>query len=193
MTVCDINCLSLDNDNEIGKITIPAKIIGFVIYLLRILGISSILGVIHYEKFGQDPQKRSFADLIFTFNCIMFMITWPILETIAQIRWFFGPVGYTMTIFKNYLGSCLLSIPLGFTECILFRLLMIYSWKNCAMINDEFCAKFFNMFNFMVAQMISMFRLMTDQFETKETFTIHSGIEVYVDEPRLVYTNYKSQ
>ena len=61
------------------------------------------------------------------------------------------------------------------------------------MINDEFCAMFFNAFNFMVVQMISMFRLMTDQFETKETFTILSGIEVYVDEPRLVYTNYKSQ
>ena len=63
-TVCDMNCLSLDDDNKIGEITIPAKIIGFVIYLLAILGISSILGVIHYEKFGQDPHKRSFADLI---------------------------------------------------------------------------------------------------------------------------------
>ena len=31
MTVCDLNCLSLDNDTEIGsKITIPAKIVGFV-------------------------------------------------------------------------------------------------------------------------------------------------------------------
>ena len=53
--VCDMNCLSLDNDNEIGEITIPAKIISFVIYLIGMLGISSILGVIHYEKFGQDP------------------------------------------------------------------------------------------------------------------------------------------
>ena len=193
MTVCDMNCLSLDDDNEIGEITIPAKIIGFVIYLLAILWISSILGVIHYEKFGQDPQKRSFADLIFTFNCIMFMIIWPIMMTIDQIRWFFGPVGYTMAIFKHYLASCLLCIPLGFTESILFRLLMIYSWKKCAMINDEFCATFFNMFNFMVAQMISGFRLMTGQFEIKEIFTIFSGVEVNVEKPRLVQTNYKSQ
>ena len=189
MTVCDMNYLSLDNDNEFGEIMIPAKIIGLVIYFIGILGISSILGVIHYEKFGQDAQKRSFADLIFTFNCKMFMVTFPIMMTIDQIRWFYGPVGYAIAILKHYLASCLLCIPLGFTESILFRLLMIYSWKKCAMINDEFCAKFFNMFNFMVAQMISMFRLMTDQFETKETFTIHSGIEVYVDEPRLVYTN----
>ena len=184
--VCDMNCWSLDNDNEIGEITIPAKIISFVIYLIGMLGISSILGVIHYEKFGQDPQKRSFADLIFTFNCIMFMITWPIIETISQIRWFFGPVGYSMTIFKNYLSSCLLCIPLGFTESILFRLLMIYSWKKCAMINDEFCAMFFNVFNFIVVQMISVFRLMTGQFEMNQSFYIYSGIEVNVDKPGQV-------
>ena len=194
MTVCDMNCLSLDNDNEMGKITIPAKIIGCIIYLLGILGISSILGVIHYERFGQDAQKRSFSDQIFSFNGKIFMITWPIVETITQIRWFFGPVGYIMAVFKNYLASCLLCLPLGFTECILFRNLMIYSWKKCAMINDEFCAMFFNTFNFMVVQMISMFRLMTGQFETNETFYIFSGIEVnVVEKPRLVYTNYKSQ
>ena len=191
--MCDMNCLSLDNDNEIGKITIPAKIIGFVVYLLGILGISSILGVIHYERFGQDAQKRSFSDQIFSFNCKIFMITWPIVETITQFRWLFGPVGYTMTIFKNYLGSCLLSIPLGFTECILFRLLMIYSWKKCAMINDEFCAMFFNAFNFMVVQMISVFRFMTGQLETNESFYIFSGIEVDVEKPGgLVHINYKS-
>ena len=188
MTVCDMNCSSFDNDNEIGNITIPAKIIGFVIYLLGIIGISSILGIIHFEKFGQDPQKRSFADLIFTFNCIMFMITFPIMLTIDQIRWFFGPIGATLAIFKHYLLSSLLCIPLGFTESILFRLLMIYSWKKCAMINDEFCAMFFNMSNFMVAQMISVFRLMTGQFETKGQFTIFSGIEANVEKPRLVNT-----
>ena len=190
MTVCDMNCSSFDNDNEIGNITIPAKIIGFVIYLLGMIGISSFLGVIHYEKFGQDPQKRSFADLVFTSNCTMFMITWPIIETITQIRWFFGPIGYAMTIFKHYLVSCVLCIPLGVTESILYRLLMIYSWKKCAMINDEFCAMFFNTFNFMVAQMISLFRLMTDGFEIKETFIIFSGVEVNVEKPRLVQTNY---
>ena len=40
----------------------------------------------------------------------------------------------------------------------------------------------------MVAQMISMYRLMTGQFETKEYFTIFSGVEANVEKPRLVYT-----
>ena len=45
---------------------------------------------------------------------------------------------------------------------------------------------FFNAFNFMVVQMIGVFRLMTGQFETNETFYMFSGVEVNVEEPRLV-------
>ena len=188
LVLYDFNDSALYNEDD--KIsdgtTIHAKIFGFIIYFFGCLGIFSIFGVIHYERFGQDPQKRSFADLIFTFNCKMFMIFWTIFWTISQIRWIFGPVGYNVTILRHYVGSSLLCIPLGFTEGILFRFLMIYSWKKCAMINDEFCAMFFNTFNFMLAQMISVIRLMTGQFVTKQTFTVYSGVEVNVEKPRSV-------
>ena len=132
LTISDfeMDYLSLNNNNEIDEIPIPAKIIGVVIYLLGLLGISSILGILHYEKFGQDSQKRSFADQLFSFNCIIFMIIYPMMLTIDQLRWFHGPIGYTLAISKQYLASCLLCIPLGFTESILFRLLMIYSWTH---------------------------------------------------------------
>ena len=192
MTVCDMNCssldndndcLSLNNDNEIGNIRIPAKIISFIIYFFGMIGISSFLGVIHYEKFGQDPQKRSFADLIFTSNCTTILIIWPIVETITQIRWFFGPIGYAMTIFKHYLVSCVLCIPLGVTESILYRLLMIYSWKKCAMINDEFFATYFNFANFMLAQIISVTRLMTGEYTSFKNFAYVSGVEVQIEKP----------
>ena len=189
LTISDfeMDYLSLNNHNEIDEITIPAKIIGVVIYLLGLLGNSSILGILHYEKFGQDSQKRSFADQLFAFNCIIFMIIYPMMLTIDQLRWFYGPIGYTLAISKQYLASCLLCIPLGFTESISFRLLMIYSWKHCAMINDEFCAKFFNTFNFILIQMISMFRLIIGEFETIELFTIFSGVEGNnIEKPRLV-------
>ena len=58
MTVCDMNYLSLDNDNEVGEIMIPAKIIGFITYLLGMLGISSILGVIHSHRFQRQFTVR---------------------------------------------------------------------------------------------------------------------------------------
>ena len=36
------------------------KIIGLAMYFIGCLGIFLFLGIIHYEKFGQDSQKRSF-------------------------------------------------------------------------------------------------------------------------------------
>ena len=68
--------------------------------------------------------------------------------------------------------SSLLCIPLGFTESILFQCLMIFSWKKCAMINDDFFAMFFNVTNLVVAQMITAIRLVAGQLYRKEQFEI---------------------
>ena len=40
------------------------KIIGLAMYFIGCLGIFLFLGIIHYEKFGQDSQKRSFPGSI---------------------------------------------------------------------------------------------------------------------------------
>ena len=82
--------------------------------------------------------------------------------------------------------SSLLCIPLGFTESILFQCLMIFSWKKCAMINDEFFTMFFNFTNLVVAQLITMIRLMTGQLYMKDQFEIFSGVEVHVHEKPYV-------
>ena len=87
-------------ENETAVISLGFKVFGLVMYLINGFGIFSIFGIIHYEKFGQDPQKRSFSDQIFTFNCKMFMIVSPIFGGLAQIRWIFGPIGYIMATFR---------------------------------------------------------------------------------------------
>ena len=43
------------------------KVIGILSYFLGRLGNFLLLGIVHYEKFGQDPQKRSLSDRLFTF------------------------------------------------------------------------------------------------------------------------------
>ena len=83
---------------------------------------------------------------------------------------------------RHYLMSSLLCIPLGFTESILFQCLMIFSWKKCAIINDEFFAMFFSLTNLVVAQIISVFRLITGQLYMKEQFEIYSGVKVHEQE-----------
>ena len=82
--------------------------------------------------------------------------------------------------------SSLLCIPLGFTESILFQCLMIFSWKKCAMINDEFFTMFFNLTNLVIAQIISVIRLMTGQLYLKDQFEIYSGVKVHEQEKPYV-------
>ena len=79
--------------------------------------------------------------------------------------------------------SSLLCIPLGFTESILFQCLMIFSWKKCAMISDEFFATYFNFTNFMLAQIISVTRFMTGEYENFKLFAYVSGVEVQIEKP----------
>ena len=66
------NSTSADNSisDNVGS-GIPLKIIAALTYLFGSLGNLLYLGIIHYEKFGQDAQKRSFPDRIFSFNCLI--------------------------------------------------------------------------------------------------------------------------
>ena len=49
-----------DCENGGGGSNIWIKIIGLAFYLLGCVGLFLFFGIIHYEKFGQDSQKRSF-------------------------------------------------------------------------------------------------------------------------------------
>ena len=46
------------------------KVASVIYYFLGRLGNFLLLGIVHYEKFGQDPQKRSLQDRLLTFNAL---------------------------------------------------------------------------------------------------------------------------
>ena len=91
---------------------------------------------------------------------------------------FFGPVGYGLTTLRYYVASSQLSIPLGIAESVLFRCLMIFSWKTAASINDEYVSTFFAILNIILAQMISIIRLISGQFHSKDYFCFLSGLDM---------------
>ena len=92
---------------------IALKIIAAMTYLFGSMGNFLYLGVMHYEKFGQDAQKRSFPDRIFGFNCLVGFVGSFIFFTISTIRWIFGPVYYAITTLRYYCISVMLCAPLG--------------------------------------------------------------------------------
>ena len=140
-------------------IGILVSVICVVSYTLARLGNFLSLGLIHYEKFGRDSQKRGLPDRIFTFNSLMSILIFTPIDTIIMFRLFYGPIGNITSLAICYLISTLLSVPLGFAESILYQCLLIFFWKQFGMINDELLATFFILFNIMIGQMISVVRL----------------------------------
>ena len=59
---------------DFNVISIIVKIVGVILYIIICIGNISIIGISHYEKYGQDPQKRSFADQMFGFGFFVFAI-----------------------------------------------------------------------------------------------------------------------
>ena len=117
-------------ENETAVISLGFKVFGLVMYLINCFGIFSIFGIIHCEKYGQDPQKRSFSDQIFTFNCIMFMIICPIFGGLTQIRWVFGPIGYTMATFRAQLFTSLMAVIKNINRVFLVHVASAFFWNS---------------------------------------------------------------
>ena len=151
------------------------KVVGILSYFLSNFGNILQLSIVHYEKFGHDPQKRSLPNRVFSYNTILFVIVFTIHSNILISRTLFGPVGIVITEIRYYLFTSAISALLGATEIMFFRCIMIFSWKEYAMINDEFFATFLNIFNLMIGQMISIIRFFIGNFFFHKGFQIYSG------------------
>ena len=58
-----------DFENISHKTGIIVKIILVVTFIMANIGNTMLLGVIRFEKYGQDPMKRSFPDRMFANVC----------------------------------------------------------------------------------------------------------------------------
>ena len=159
--------------------SIIAKIIAVVVYFFQCIGYLLILGIAHYEKYGQDPQKRPFQDKLIGFVCWNYVLTSFISHTLTTIRWLYGPIGHIATIVIYSLGSLSLSIPMALAEGVIFRCLLIFHWKKFASIDDDFFAKFFYMFNLIIIGFgLTTIRLMEGEFEHRYDYGTISGNEI---------------
>ena len=170
----NVTC-SEDGKIEDLPIGIFLKVVGVISYFLSNLGNLLLLSLVHYEKFGHDPQKRSLPDRVFSFNTILGVIFFVIHSNILISRTLFGPVGNAITQFRYYFLTSTFSIILGATESMLFKCLMIFSWKKYAMMNDEFFATFLNIYNLMVGQILSIARFYIGGFFHHSGYQIFSG------------------
>ena len=165
---------------SVDILSIITKSVAVAVYIICGIGHLLILGIAHYEKYGQDPQKRSFPDKMIGFYCLYFVLTNFISNTLTTIRWLYGPIGHSATIFIYSLTSLQLSIPMGLTEGVIFKFLLIFYWKKFASIDDDFFANFFYMFNFIIIGFgLTTIRMMEGEFEHRYDYGTLSGNEIF--------------
>ena len=169
--------VTCSDDGKIEDLPIGTfiKVVGVLSYVLSNLGNFLLLSIVHYEKFGRDSQKRSLPDQILSFNFMLGSFFSVIHSIIIFVRTLFGPIGIAITHFRYYILYSMRSIIYAFTETMLFRCIMIFSWKHYAMVNDQFFATFLNIFNVMISQMISIVCFFIGDFFYHKGFQIFSG------------------
>ena len=157
------------------------KIVAVVVYILLCIGYLLIIGIAHYEKYGQDPQKRSFQNQMMGFVFWNYFLMCFISDSLMTIRWLFGPMGKIVTLIFYCLGSLMLNIPMALAESVMFRCLLVFFWKKISSIDDDFFAAFFNMFNIIIIGFgLTTIRLMTGEFEHRYDYGTISG-NTFVD------------
>ena len=66
------------------------KIIVVITFILANIGNLMLLGVIHFEKYGQDPMKRSFPDRMFANFCWLHVYVSFVNSIIEEYRTLIG-------------------------------------------------------------------------------------------------------
>ena len=159
--------------------SIIAKIVAVIVYFIQCIGLLLILGIAHYEKYAQDPQKRSFQDRMFGNVCSIYVLMRTINDILLTTRWLYGPIGHIATLIRYSIDSIMLGMPLALAEGVIFRCLLIFFWKKFASLDDEFFATFFTLFNFIIIGFgLTIIRLMKGEFEHRYDYGTLSGIEI---------------
>ena len=120
--------------------------------ILVSLILSLNLSIAYYEKFGHDPRKRNFSNMMISSLCLGLCVLKTFLLLFCSFRIIFG----AFDISNSFAFLVVFRIPaifkqLCFSEVVIYRLLAICFPKIIIGLNDDFFHCFFNCWNLMMA------------------------------------------
>ena len=150
--------MNLTIDKSLANLydNIPTKIIATVTYiLLQTIGCFLILCVIHFERYGDDPQKRSISNRLISFAAYFSLIGIWIPQSIYYARVLYGCLphflGEVLIFFRFFVGVGAWS---ALIVSMIYKCLQIYAFHFTAGLNDEiismFIEMFLGLFNFLI-------------------------------------------
>ena len=112
------------------------------------LGTFLYLAIIHFEKFGQDPKKRTLLNRILIYFCYASLFESWFGQIIFDWSLIIGPTSdFFAKMFIIQKGSFYFIAFLSIFEYVLVQNLMLFKFPMMAAINDDFWAIFLTLWN----------------------------------------------
>ena len=109
----------------------------------HIIGPILLSGIIAYEKYGGDPQKRNIINRLQSMSIASLIITTEIFGIVKTLREIFGLIDFNVMIWIECLFCMFFcNALLFFAEMSVLHVLYIVVWKRVKAINDELWACF---------------------------------------------------
>jgi hypothetical protein len=145
---------------------------------IEIIGNLLLGGIIHFEKWGCDPQKRDLSNQLISIGCQMIIYMTLILGTISYIRIMISvPIGKVCgTIFVWTRQLTRFSSILVILEYLVHKNIQLFKWKIAAGLNDDLVTQFLRVFNICCALVYTFVHFWTGQFHTPTYFFISGDV-----------------
>ena len=122
------------------------------IFVISLLGPVLCGGIIMYENYGGDRQKRTILNRLFSlilYNMIVYAIFKGILRIVRDIN---GLYDYDLALWFDFVCRTLkLNICLLYNQLTIIRFLYILVWKRMRVINDDLWTAFLRRTTFLVS------------------------------------------
>ena len=120
----------------------------FIWFLGHFVGTPFYLCLIHYERFGQDPMKRTLKNRLIIFNCFVMMFIQNIIQPIGCFGIVFFPLSPFFAMTFSYL-TCVSSMLflLSCSQLVLLENVMLFKNALYCCINEDFFYQFLVIWN----------------------------------------------
>ena len=143
------NQINSESDFYADFRTLPIKIMtGLNLGLRLTFGNFFALTLIHYEKFGGDPMKRSIINQIISLMCCCLLVNSLISQPLAAYSIIIGPISQFLAKFCLFDGGSFQGIVLlGLAEIVIIQNLMLFNLSFVSRFDESFFGKFIVMWN----------------------------------------------
>lgn len=123
-----------------------------VSFLIQMIGVPLVLGVIFYEHYGSDPQKRTVLNQLLSGVAMFALLGTIVPMNFINYRLLFGPIQlpYVTFAFFALKSGFVISGLFTLNEMVIIRYLTVFVWKKVIPITDGFFFRFLFLLNLLI-------------------------------------------